>query len=89
MSAEAPAPAEPDDRSRSLREAFPVGASLMLDELAGDVHPHLARLRATEPVSWLPALGGWLVTARDPALEVLRDAETYTVDEGSRGKGDR
>jgi len=58
-----------------------VGASLMLDELAGDVHPHLARLRATEPVSWLPALGGWLVTARDPALEVLRDAETYTVDD--------
>ncbi|MBR11987.1 MAG: cytochrome P450 [Acidimicrobiaceae bacterium] len=53
----------------------------MLDELAGDVHPHLARLRATEPVSWLPALGGWLVTARDPALEVLRDAETYTVDD--------
>ena len=58
-----------------------MGASLMLDELAGDVHPHLARLRATEPVSWLPALGGWLVTARDPALEVLRDAETYTVDD--------
>ncbi|MBJ29941.1 MAG: cytochrome P450 [Acidimicrobiaceae bacterium] len=53
----------------------------MLEELAGDVHPHLARLRSTEPVSWLPALGGWLVTARDPALEVLRDAETYTVDD--------
>ena len=61
--------------------AFPIGASITLDDLAGDVHPHLARLRATEPVSWLPALGGWLVTARDPALEVLRDAEAYTVDD--------
>ncbi len=62
-------------------DRFPVGASLTLDDLAGDVHPHLARLRATEPVSWLPALGGWLVTAREPALEVLRDAEAYTVDD--------
>ena len=60
---------------------YPVGASITLDDLAGDVHPHLARLRATEPVSWLPALGGWLATARAPALEVLRDAATYTVDD--------
>ena len=60
---------------------YPVGASITLDDLAGDVHPHLARLRATEPVSWLPALGGWLVTDRTSALEVLRDAATYTVDD--------
>ena len=60
---------------------YPVGASITLGDLAGDVHPHLARLRATEPVSWLPAIGGWLVTDRASALEVLRDAATYTVDD--------
>jgi len=60
---------------------FPVGASVTLDDLTGYVHPHLARLRANEPVSWLPSLGGWLVTGRDAALAVLRDADTFTVDD--------
>jgi cytochrome P450 len=32
-------------------------------------------------VSWLPALGGWLVTSRELALEVMRDAQTFTVDD--------
>jgi cytochrome P450 len=50
-------------------------------ELATDPHPALARLRATEPVSWVPALGRWLVTSRDAALRVLRDARTFTVDD--------
>jgi cytochrome P450 len=39
----------------------------------------LARLRAEEPVSWIPALGGWLVTRRDLALTAMRDARTFTV----------
>src|SRR5690606_37065916 len=50
-------------------------------DLADDPHPHLARLREREPVSWLPALGGWLVTSRDAALRVLRDAAAFTVDD--------
>jgi cytochrome P450 len=50
-------------------------------DLDGDVHPVLRRLRASEPVSWLPALGGWLVTRRDLALHVLRDSATFTVDD--------
>ena len=41
----------------------------------------LARLRAGEPVSWLPALGGWLVTRRDLAMQVMRDADAFTVDD--------
>jgi cytochrome P450 len=41
----------------------------------------LARLREAEPVSWLPALEGWLVTRRALALDVMRDAETFTVDD--------
>src|SRR4051795_7295597 len=51
-----------------------------LDELEDDPHPLLARLRATEPVSWLPALGGWLVTRRARAWTLMRDGERFTVD---------
>lgn len=50
-----------------------------LEELAADPHPLLARLRAEAPVSWLPALGGWLVTGHAVAQRVLRDAATFTV----------
>ena len=55
---------------------FPVGSSVTRAELAADPHPTLARLRATEPVSWVPELGYWLVTSRDAALRVLREARS-------------
>ncbi|WP_243719565.1 cytochrome P450 [Actinomadura sp. KC06] len=60
---------------------FPLGAALTAADLENDPHPHLARLREREPVSWLPALGGWLVTSRDLALRVMRDAAAFTVDD--------
>jgi cytochrome P450 len=41
----------------------------------------LARLRRAEPVSWLPALNGWLVTRRDLAVRVMRDSGAFTVDD--------
>jgi cytochrome P450 len=41
----------------------------------------LARLRADAPVAWVPALDGWLVTRRDLSLHVMRDAESFTVDD--------
>jgi cytochrome P450 len=50
-------------------------------DLDGELHPVLQRLRASEPVSWLPVLGGWLVTRRDLAQRVLRDSQTFTVDD--------
>ncbi|MDX2545696.1 cytochrome P450 [Streptomyces sp. WI04-05B] len=62
-------------------DACPLGAATTLAELAEDPHPRLALLRAHEPVSWLPELDGWLVTRRDLALTVMRDAETFTVDD--------
>ncbi|MFF4800600.1 cytochrome P450 [Streptomyces sp. NPDC001351] len=65
----------------SVTDSFPLGAATTLDELARDPHARLARLRAHEPVSWLPELGGWLVTRRDLALHVMRDAATFTVDD--------
>jgi cytochrome P450 len=62
-------------------QAFPVGAAVTLAQLETDPHPVLARLREREPVSWLPALGGWLVTRRDLAMQVMRDPDTFTVDD--------
>ncbi len=59
--------------------AFPLGASARLRDLEDDPHGLLARLREREPVSYLPALGGWLVTRYDLAVAVLRDPVTFTV----------
>jgi cytochrome P450 len=61
--------------------AFPIGAAATVAQLDADPHPLLARLREHEPVSWLPALDGWLVTRRDLALQVMRDPATFTVDD--------
>lgn len=62
-------------------ERFPLGSRLTLAELSGALHPVLHRLRASEPVSWVPALGGWLVTSRAGVAAALRDAERLTVDD--------
>jgi cytochrome P450 len=51
---------------------------LTIDDLAGDPHRHLARLR---PIGWVPVLDGFLVTGREAALTVLRDPVTFTVDD--------
>ena len=81
-------PGSPDARqavsraeSRSRRDAFPLGATVTMRDLDGALHPLLRRLRASEPVSWLPVLDGWLVTRRDLALRILRDSATFTVDD--------
>ncbi len=60
---------------------YPLGAAVRLADLDDDPHPSLARLRAAEPVSWVPVLGGWLVTRRDLALAVMRDSAAFTVDD--------
>ena len=60
---------------------FPVGTAITLADLDRDPHPWLARLRDTEPVSWLPALNGWLVTRHDLAVAVMRDSAAFTVDD--------
>ena len=58
-----------------------LGAAITLDALAGRPYELLAQLRAVEPVAWLPVLGGWLVTRRDLCIEVMRDADRFTVDD--------
>lgn len=49
-----------------------------LADLEQDPHPTLARIR---PIGWLDALGGWVVTSRDLAMQVMRDPSTFTVDD--------
>jgi cytochrome P450 len=55
--------------------------TITIAELSADPHPILARLRAVEPVSWVPVLDGWLVTEYALAQRVMRDAATFTVDD--------
>jgi cytochrome P450 len=55
-----------------------VTADITLEQLEVDPHPLLAQLR---PLGWVPVLNGWLVTGRELALHVMRDAETFTVDD--------
>jgi cytochrome P450 len=58
-----------------------IAASITLEELERDPHPLLARLREHEPVAWISALQGWLITRHDLALEVLRAPARFTVDD--------
>jgi len=65
----------------SRAERFPVGAGVDLGELDEDAPTVLRRLRDSEPVSWVAALDGWLVTSYDAAVAVMRDSRTFTVDD--------
>jgi cytochrome P450 len=65
----------------STESRYPLGAALTLERLDSDPYGPLASLRASEPGSGVPALGGWLVTRRDRCIEVMRDASLFTVDD--------
>jgi cytochrome P450 len=58
-----------------------VGHTVTIEELEREPYDALARLREHEPVAWVPALAGWLVTSRDLCIEVMRDARRFTVDD--------
>jgi len=62
-------------------EQFPLGAAVTAQQLDSHLHETLAELREREPVSWVPALDAWLITSRALAVEVMRDATTFTVDD--------
>lgn len=63
------------------RERFPVGASLEFADMeeAGR-EGALDRLREAEPISWVPALGGWLVTGQAEARQLLSPRCGATVE---------
>ena len=54
---------------------------MTIEQLELDPHPLLAELRALEPVAWIPALDGWLVTRYDLVLEAMRNPHNFTVDD--------
>lgn len=58
-------------------ETFPVS----LDELEHDPHPFYDRVRETGEIVWVDALGGWLTLSHAVAASILRDDETFTVDD--------
>src|SRR5947209_19629572 len=58
-----------------------LGAGVTIDQLAADPQPVLKQLREREPVAWIPALDGWLVTRYDLVVEAMRDPATFTVDD--------
>lgn len=69
----------PISHGGSREGAFPLGAAVTLEALDCDPQPLLAELRRREPVSWIPALDGWLITRYDDAVAVMRDADRFTV----------
>ncbi|WP_103355858.1 cytochrome P450 [Amycolatopsis sp. CA-128772] len=50
-------------------------------ELEADPYPVYARLRRTEPVSWVPEVRQWLVTGWDDVHRVLTDGERFTTEQ--------
>ena len=54
---------------------------MTLQQLDAEPYGSLAQMRASEPVSWVPVIDGWLVTRRDLCIEVMRDAQLFTVDD--------
>jgi cytochrome P450 len=72
-----PAPLHVRSPRAALRLQNP-GVTVTLEQLELDPHPIHAQLR---PLAWVPVLSAWLVTGRELALHVLRDAETFTVDD--------
>ena len=63
-----------------LEDRFPLGAQLTQTQQARDPYPLFARMLAEEPVSWVPAFNLWMVTRRDDVIEILRDADTFTME---------
>lgn len=54
---------------------------ITLDQLEHDPYETLRVLRAESPVSWVPAIGGWLVTSHELVREALGDPGQFTVDD--------
>lgn len=62
------------------RARFPLGAALTLVDMQTPGSEHLLdEVRASEPITWMPDLGGWLVTSRDIGRTVLMPKSGMTV----------
>ncbi len=72
---------EIDEAEAAARSArFPIGSAIEFSDLELDSRVGaLDRLRDFEPISWVPALGGWLVTSHELARELLSRGDAFTV----------
>lgn len=55
-----------------------VGSSITLAELVADPYPFFARLRASQPVAWVPAANRYFVTRFEHALHVERNPQIFS-----------
>lgn len=70
---------DPSEDARR-RERFPLGAALSLEDMERAGREHVIdAVRDSEPITWMPALGGWLVTGRELARTVLAPKSSLTV----------
>ena len=73
-------PALPAAALAERARRYPLGASLDRGVLEDGLnHEIWHRLRAEEPVSWCPAIDGWLVTKRAWSAQIYRTPEDFTV----------
>ena len=56
-----------------------IGAGISLADLENDPDPILERMRATEPVCWVPSMDMWLVTRWDDVAYVESHPELFTA----------
>ncbi len=56
-----------------------IGDEVTLEQLERDPYPVYARLRDEEPVSFVPAVGLWLVTRHDDVKHVAMHPEVFTA----------
>lgn len=54
--------------------------ALFTDEFMMNPYPEIARLRAEDPVHWVPELGCWFVTRHDDVKRLLNDPDIATPD---------
>ncbi|MFC5064824.1 cytochrome P450 [Actinomycetospora atypica] len=55
-----------------------VASGITLEALGDDPYPIFGRLRAEDPVAWVPAAGRYLVTRHEDVLAIERDQRVYS-----------
>ena len=70
-----------DSENLIRRSRFPLGAQLTIADMTDAGREHvLDELRSREPVTWFAELGGWLITSREGAREMLLPKSGATVE---------
>lgn len=57
-----------------------IGATITVEQLESDPYAVYARLRAQEPVSWVPAVNCWLVTRAEDVETVTTRSDLFTAE---------